>query len=295
MSTARRSSPVIALRAAVCSGDGDAASCSRDLADGFVCVRARRRLCRWVRRAAGRGVRSLLLSPDSQRRHPSRLQGQDTPVADHRLRDLECLFGGTSPRRPAPARLSEVLRVDTAWCSISRASKRSSIRRSGLRRSGRRGAEAPPTTRTRAHSRLAPHTQQIASGGEGLRAPVLQREVAQLAAPGSRPVRARKRSAARATHASGRRTPHAAPEEPRPARNTCRLVRRLLDLITVLRELVCERSTVVSAKLTSRTEDRTRADRDEAVVLTTRGGDHDMTVQLWIRSLPARYPRAVVC
>jgi hypothetical protein len=36
----------------------------------------------------------LLLSPDSQRRHPSALESQDPPVAHHALRNLECPFGG---------------------------------------------------------------------------------------------------------------------------------------------------------------------------------------------------------
>jgi len=205
----------------------------------------------------GRGVRSA--SPerrDSQRRHSVRASRSVTrPVADHPPSRPRVPVRGHSPRRPAPARLSGVLRVEHGVVLDQPGldavlDPRSGLRRSGPARSWKRLHDSNPCSQP--VSRHTPSRSRRV--GEGLRAPVLQREIVAARrawAPGpSGPETLA--GAERPATARRPETPHAAPEEPRPARNTCRLVRSvLLDLITVLAELVCERSTVMSAKLPS--------------------------------------------
>ena len=121
----------------------------------------------------------LLLRPDSQRRHPSALQRQDTPVTDHRLRDLECVLGGHLAGGLLEHDCPQVLRVEhrvmlDQSCLDAILDRPLGLRALGAGEELQRLPRAEPVLT----ARLAPHPLQVASGREGLRSPVLQREVA---------------------------------------------------------------------------------------------------------------------
>ena len=290
ISTARRSGPVTARRACSCSrGQGcadalrdlPARSRSRPLADVAAgrlarARRARRSIaCSWARTAS-----VVILPPSKVRMRRSPTIARVTAIASS---------GPSSPADCSSATARSSPASNIASRSVSVASMRSSIARScDVRQRGTDQVHRLIRSEPVALPCLRPHALQIATGRQVLRAAVLQRDVADLPAFGCTAVLGAEtlRGPAR-SHGGALRTRCAVPPAPRRSRSTCRPCRCPARSDSPLRQLLRERRAVERADLPQAAEDRPGGDRDDAVVLADRAGDHDMGVQLRVRRLGA--------
>ncbi len=232
----------------------------------------------------------LLLGANGERGHPSALQAEDPPVTNHSPRDPEGLIrrylpGGLLQHdAPQVALLKDgvVLGQPRLHPVLYRTIRLAAF---GSRKQPQRLVGAEPV----AAAGFRPDTLQVVPGCEGLGAAVLKRQLAQLptlgrtTTSGTEPLRC----PGDLTAATGERLAQL-PRNAGDLEVATVLPRCLLDPIALACQLAGERGAVERAQLTCASKDRPRGDCDEPLVLTHRASNHDVAVQLWVRSLCAR-------
>ncbi len=240
--------------------------------------------------AGGASFDRLLLGADRERRHPAAFEGEDSPVADHAVRDLErvlgcqlpggllqrdraqlaCLEDGVTFGQPL---LDPVLHwPESAGWTIA-------------------GEEPQCLVGTEVVSAggLSPGVLEVRACGELLGAAVLECEVSQLAALGC--------SAVAGTEPVGgaRDLPRAAGERLTQLLGYARDLEvfavpagALIDPVALPGEFFCEHGAVERAELPRGAEHGTGCDGDDPVVLADRARDDDVTVQLRVGRAGAR-------